>query len=79
MEDGKYEYTIYTGGFSSATNTYYMSLYEDPAIKPYPMSAVDLDSSTFIPSRNCKTTTRKQHLQVSNDRVVCHLYQERSS
>lgn len=47
MEDGKYEYTIYTGGFSSATNTYYMSLYEDPAIKPYPMSAVDLDSSTL--------------------------------
>ena len=44
---GNVEYTIYTGGFSSATNTYYMSLYEDPAIKPYPMSAVDLDSSTL--------------------------------
>lgn len=47
MEDGKYEYTIYTGGFSSATNTYYMSLYEDPAIKSYPMSAADLNGSAL--------------------------------
>lgn len=43
MEDGTYEYTLYTGGFSAASNTYYMSLYEDPAIKSYSMNAAALD------------------------------------
>lgn len=43
MEDGTFETTVYTGGFSSATNTYYMSTYEDPAIKSYPMADANLD------------------------------------
>ena len=33
MADGEYEKTIYTGGFSSATQTYYYNTYEDPEIK----------------------------------------------
>lgn len=33
MSDGDYEKTIYTGGFSSATNTYYYNTYEDPGIR----------------------------------------------
>lgn len=33
MSDGKYEKTIYTGGFSTRTHTYYYNTYEDPAIK----------------------------------------------
>lgn len=45
MEDGKYEYTVYTGGFSAATNTYYYSVYEDPALRPFKMDATDLDGS----------------------------------
>lgn len=47
MEDGKYEYTVYTGGFSSVTNTYYMSVYENPAIKSYPMSDADLSATAL--------------------------------
>ena len=33
MADGMYEKTIYTGGFSSKTNTYYYNTYADPGIK----------------------------------------------
>ena len=40
VEDGTFETTEYTGGFSTVTNTYYMSLYDDPAIKSYAMDAV---------------------------------------
>lgn len=45
MGDGKSEYTVFSDGFSAASNTYYMSLYEDPAIKSFPMNATDLDSA----------------------------------
>lgn len=45
MGDGTYEITIYTGGISMATKTYYMNTYEDPAIKAYPMSDADLDGT----------------------------------
>lgn len=33
MHDGQYEKTIYTGGFSSRTNTYYYNTYEDFSIR----------------------------------------------
>ncbi len=42
MHDGMYEKTIYTGGFSSATDTYYFNTYEDPAIKSVHMKDYDL-------------------------------------
>lgn len=48
MADGAYEKTIYTGGYSSLTQTYYYSTYEDPAIKSVAMKDHDLDSSELI-------------------------------
>lgn len=45
MEDGTFEVSLYTGGISTATNTYYMSTYEDPAIKAYPMTDADLEGA----------------------------------
>jgi choloylglycine hydrolase len=33
MSDGNYEKTIYTGGYSSRTHTYYYNTYEDPGIR----------------------------------------------
>ena len=48
MTDGNYEKTIYTGGFSSATGTYYYNTYEDPAIKKAAFADFDLTSTTLI-------------------------------
>ncbi len=48
MGDGAYEKTIYTGGYSSATQTYYYSTYEDPAIRKVAMKDHDLNSSELI-------------------------------
>ena len=49
MEDGAFEKTVYTGGFSSATATYYYSTYEDPSIKSYSLRDHDLDDDTIKP------------------------------
>ncbi|MBR1623437.1 MAG: choloylglycine hydrolase [Pseudobutyrivibrio sp.] len=43
MGDGAYEKTIYTGGFSSATNTYYYNTYEDFTIKSVKLGDYDLN------------------------------------
>ena len=32
MADGNYEYTLYTGGYSSATKTYWWNTYDDPTL-----------------------------------------------
>ena len=48
MTDGNYEKTIYTGGFSSATGTYYYNTYDDPAIKKAAFADFDLTSTTLI-------------------------------
>ena len=48
MADGAFEKTIYTGGYSTATQTYYYSTYEDPAIKATAMKDYDLDSTGII-------------------------------
>ena len=48
MGDGACEKTIYTGGYSSATQTYYYSTYEDPAIKSVAMKDYDLSSAELI-------------------------------
>ena len=45
MENGEFETTVYTGGISMATKTYYMNTYENPAIEAYPMDKADLDGS----------------------------------
>ena len=43
MIDGKSEITVYTGGYSAASKTYYYNTYENPAIVAVPMSDFDLD------------------------------------
>ena len=48
MADGSYEKTIYTGGYSAATKTYYYNTYEDPAIQKVAMDGQDLESATPI-------------------------------
>ena len=50
MATGDYEKTIYTGGFSSATNTYYWITYEDPAIKKAALVDYDVNSTELIAS-----------------------------
>ena len=44
MADGNFEKTIYTGGYSAATQTYYWNTYEDPAIQKAALSDYDLNS-----------------------------------
>ena len=48
MADGAFEKTIYTGGYSAATQTYYYNTYEDPAIKSVALGDHKLDSSELI-------------------------------
>lgn len=48
MGDGEYEKTIYTGGFSSATKTYYYNTYDNSAIKRTRLEDFDLDSKDVI-------------------------------
>ena len=48
MADGKFEKTIYTGGYSSALQTYYYNTYENPAIRSVALSEHDLDSTELI-------------------------------
>lgn len=48
MGDGAYEKTIYTGGYSTATKTYYYNTYEDPAIQKVAMVDHNLDSAELV-------------------------------
>lgn len=48
MADWVYEKTIYTGGYSSKTQTYYYSTYDDPSIKSVVMGEYNLGLSTLI-------------------------------
>ena len=48
MANGKCEKTIYTGGYSSATQTYYYNTYEDFAIKATALGDYDLDGTELI-------------------------------
>ncbi|MBR2658517.1 choloylglycine hydrolase [Candidatus Saccharibacteria bacterium] len=45
MGTGDFEKTIYTGGFSAATKTYYWNTYEDPAINKAALSDYNIDGS----------------------------------
>lgn len=45
MSSGDFEKTVYTGGFSAATNTYYWNTYEDPAIQQASLSDFDINAS----------------------------------
>ena len=48
MADGAFEKTIYAGGYSAATQTYYYNTYEDFAIKSVAMKDYELDSGELI-------------------------------
>ena len=48
MGDGAYEKTIYTGGYSTVSQTYYYSTYEDPAIQSVSLKDHDLDKTELI-------------------------------
>ena len=59
MADGEYEKTIYTGGFSSATLTYYYNTYEDPEIKGVSLKEFELDGSQLVwKTRNSGSSQR---------------------
>lgn len=45
MPDGKYEYTVFTSGYSANTRTYYKADYDEPTIKAYPMDKFTMDST----------------------------------
>ncbi|MBP5789415.1 MAG: choloylglycine hydrolase [Neisseriaceae bacterium] len=48
MSNGKFEKTIYTGGVSTRTNTYYWSIYEDPNIRSVTLADYDTESTQLI-------------------------------
>ena len=48
MTNGEFELTIFTGGVSCRTNTYYYSTYEDPAIKSVALGDYDTQGSELV-------------------------------
>lgn len=48
MADGAYEKTIYTGGYSAATQTYYYNTYDNPAIRSVAMGDYDLSLADLM-------------------------------
>lgn len=48
MTDGNFERTVYTGGFSAKTNTYYYSTYENPAIQRVTLADYDTAGAELI-------------------------------
>ena len=48
MGDRAFEKTIYTGGYSARTKTYYYNTYEEPAIKSVALEDQNLDSTDLI-------------------------------
>jgi len=48
MTDGAFEKTIFTGGVSCRTNTYYYSTYEDPAIRSVALADHDATGAELI-------------------------------
>ena len=48
MSDGTFEKTIYTGGYSTATQTYYYSTYENPTIFRVALPTINLEGTELI-------------------------------
>lgn len=48
MASGDFEKTVYTGGYSAATKTYYWNTYEDSSIKKSTLSDYDINSNELI-------------------------------
>lgn len=51
VADGDFEYTLYTGGYSAATKTYYFNTYEDLGIKSFRMEDAGLEGGAVIPCK----------------------------
>lgn len=52
MSDGSFEKTVYTGGFSSATNTYYYNTYEDFGVRSVKLGDYGIDGEKVIEIQN---------------------------
>ena len=48
MTNGEFERTVYTGGYSAATRTYYFNTYEDPAIRSVAMDDYDTEGTELV-------------------------------
>ena len=48
MTNGEFELTIYTGGVSCRTNTYYYSTYDDPAIRSVALGDYDTQGCELV-------------------------------
>lgn len=48
MTNGEFERTVYTGGVSCRTNTYYYSTYDDPAIRSVSLGDFDLTGTELV-------------------------------
>ncbi len=48
VADGDFEYTLYTGGYSAATQTYYYSTYEDLAVKSFRLQDAGLEGGQVV-------------------------------
>ena len=48
MDETSFEKTIYTGGYSTASKTYYYNTYDNPAIMHVSMDDYDLDGAEPI-------------------------------
>ncbi len=48
MADGEFEKTVYTGGFSAATKTYYWNTYDNPAIQKAALGDYDTNSAELL-------------------------------
>jgi choloylglycine hydrolase len=48
MLDGAYEITVYTGGLSTRTNTYYYNTYDNLSIRQVSLSDHDLNSNQLL-------------------------------
>ena len=48
MGDGAFEVTVYTGGVSTRTNTYYYNTYDDPAIRSVALAGFDAAGTEVI-------------------------------
>lgn len=48
MLDGKCEKTIYTSGYSSKSNCYYYSTYDDPEIMSYNLYSADVEGKELV-------------------------------
>jgi DNA recombination protein RmuC len=70
MTDGDFELTIFTGGVSCRTNTYYYSTYDDPAIRS--VALADYDVQGTLTDGEGRTILNEDSRQKMRPDVVLH-------